>query len=321
MHPVNDLKAAFECRRPDNAVPIWEIEFHAWDNASGRHVVLGREFEKLSVAEQERAMRVNAEIMITVSREFHYAGLTVPSAYWCHSPGELAYNVMPGDTRFRQFEILKETAGDDLMLIAGTGGVMGANYNVEFCEKMFAAPEEIVEVAEKTLANGIEIAKRYRDLGAGAVFTASDIADNSGPFYPPKQMAQFILPYLRRWSEQVKAMGMYAILHSDGNLNPYLDQIADSGLNALQAIDPTAGMDLLNAKRRVGARIGLCGNIDCGMLVMGAPDAVYQATRKLLQECKAGGGLVLGASNAVQPDVPMENYRAMIGAWRDHGKY
>ncbi|MBE0698548.1 MAG: uroporphyrinogen-III decarboxylase, partial [Anaerolineaceae bacterium] len=56
-------------------------------------------------------------------------------------------------------------------------------------------------------------------------------------------------------------------------------------------------------------------------LVAGSPEEVYEETRELLTTCKAGGGLVLGASNAVQPDVPAENYRAMIAAWKDHGCY
>ena len=102
---------------------------------------------------------------------------------------------------------------------------------------------------------------------------------------------------------------------------PCLDFIADSGINALQAIDPTAGMNLSEVQQRVGRRISLCGNIDCGMLVLGTPDTIYQATRKLLQECKTGGGLVLGASNAVQPEIPKENYRAVISAWKDYGRY
>ena len=29
----------------------------------------------------------------------------------------------------------------------------------------------------------------------------------------------------------------------------------------------------------------------------------------------------MGASNAVQPEVPMENYRAMIRAWKEFGQY
>ena len=33
------------------------------------------------------------------------------------------------------------------------------------------------------------------------------------------------------------------------------------------------------------------------------------------------GGFVLGASNAVQLEVPKENYLAMIQAWEEHGHY
>lgn len=44
----DDMIAALEKRQPAGAVPIWEIEFQAWDSASGKHVVLGREFGQYS---------------------------------------------------------------------------------------------------------------------------------------------------------------------------------------------------------------------------------------------------------------------------------
>ena len=60
------------------------------------------------------------------------------------------------------------------------------------------------------------------------------------------------------------------------------------------------------------------GNVDCGLLVQGTPDGVYAATRKLLSTEGTTGAFVLGASNAVQDEVPIENYRAMIEAWRNY---
>ena len=50
-------------------------------------------------------------------------------------------------------------------------------------------------------------------------------------------------------------------------------------------------------------------------------EALVAATRDLLVACKGDGGLVLGASNAVQPEVPIANYWAMIEAWQDYGRY
>ncbi len=266
-------------------------------------------------------MIANAEIMLAVSAEMHFAALTGPNAYWNHAPGQLAYYCMPGDTRFRQMEILRKRAPQDLMLIGTTGGIIGADYSPEFCYRLVDEPETIDEVAKNCLLGAIEVAKRFRDCGAEAVMSPSDIADNSGPFFNPDQMRRWILPYLEQWSGAIRAMGMYTILHTDGNLMPYMDAIAATGLDAIQAVDPVAGMDMRKTKDIVGHRLCLCGNIDCGLLVRGRPEEVYEATRSLLRLCKADGGLVLGASNAVQPDVPMDNYRAMIQSWKRHGQY
>lgn len=321
MGGKDDIRAALSRRTPEGAVPIWEIEFQAWDAASGKHVILGHEFEALSQAEQEKAMYANAEILLAVSADMEYAALTVPNAYWCHSPGQLAYYCLPGDTRFRQAAILRELAPADLMLSAITGGIIGADYSPEFCYRLVDEPESIDEMARDLLRHGVESAKRFRDCGAEAVVSASDIADNAGPFFNPVQMERWILPYLTQWSNAIREMGMYTILHTDGNLTRYMDAIASTGLDAIQAIDPTAGMDMRKTRDIVGRRLCLCGNIDCGLLLKGQPDDVYHSTRNLLTTCKADGGLVLGASNAVQPEVPMENYRAMIRAWKVFGQY
>ena len=210
------------------------------------------------------------------------------------------------------------------MLVGGSGGVMampGASSYVEFSYKLYDAPEEIDRQAAQTLEHGLEMARRLRDLGMEAVFTASDIADNRGVFFNPAQMERFILPYLRRWADAVKEMGLYTILHTDGDIRSCLEDLAGSGIDALQAIDPVAGMEMRAVKDAVGDRLCLCGNVDCGLLVMGTPEDVYAATRDLLLDCKAEGGLVLGASNAVQTEAPIENYWAMIEAWRAHGQY
>lgn len=132
-------------------------------------------------------------------------------------------------------------------------------------------------------------------------------------------MERFILPYLRTWASEVQALGGWSVLHSDGNLTACLDALADSGLHALQAIDPVAGMDIRAVKRQVAGRLCLCGNIDCGLLLTGTPAQVQAATRELLAECAPGGGLVLGTSNAVQPEVPPANYQALLAARMEYG--
>jgi len=311
-----DFLDALACR-PVAAVPRWELEFHAFDAASGRRLVLGREFERLSAAGQGRALRENAEILLAVSEELEFAAVTGPASYWEQAPGDLAYYVLPDDAPFRQIAALREAAGDRIALVANVGGVLGASYDEEFCRQLKHEPDAVEALAQQTLDAGLERARRFRDAGADVGMSASDIADNSGPFFKPHQMERFVFPFVEAWSAGVHALGMAAVLHSDGDLTTHLDALSRSPLDALQAVDPVAGMDLARAKELVGDRLCLCGNVDCGVLVAGTPDDVYAATRRLLADWGARRGLVLGASNAVQREVPIENYRSLVRAWKD----
>ena len=82
--PRDDMIAALHCRTPAGAVPVWELEFHGWNAASGRQVVLGRQFEALSDAQQERAMHANAAIIAAVASDLGFAAVTVP--VWVPKP-------------------------------------------------------------------------------------------------------------------------------------------------------------------------------------------------------------------------------------------
>jgi uroporphyrinogen decarboxylase len=167
----------------------------------------------------------------------------------------------------------------------------------------------------------LEAAAKLRDAGCDAVYTASDMADNRGPFFRPEQMDRFILPYLRKWAAEVKRMGLWAILHTDGNLHPIMDELADSGVHAIQAVDPVAGMDMKRALGQTRGRVALCGNIDCGLLLTGPEKRIYNATVSLLDTCKGSGRLILGASNTIFRETPAAHYDAMHRAWVDHGRY
>jgi uroporphyrinogen decarboxylase len=316
--------AALEGRQPDPVVPIWELHFHPWDQASGRHLLVGREFESLSAIEKESALRENAEIMVSVAEMLHFAAVTIPDPFWETAPGEPSYFWLPDDARYKLATLIKQLAGDALMVVASVGGVMGmpgpGNY-VDFSYKLFDAPDEIDLIARRIYETGIDRACKMRDAGVEAVYTAGDLADNHGPFFNPEQMDRYVYPYLRKWVEKVKQLGLYAILHTDGNIYPILDEIVDSGVHALQAIDPVAKMDIRRVKTITEGKICLCGNVDCGLLFNGPAEVIYETTRDILIDCMPGGAFILGASNAVHRGTPIDHYLALTQAWQDYGYY
>jgi uroporphyrinogen-III decarboxylase len=80
-------------------------------------------------------------------------------------------------------------------------------------------------------------------------------------------------------------------------------------------------MDIVAAKKQISGRLCLCGKIDCGLLQFGPPERIVAETARICGAIKAGGGFVLGGSNAVFPEIPTEHYEAMLATWREHGRY
>jgi uroporphyrinogen decarboxylase len=312
----NNFLAALSCKQHDT-IPLWELEFHLWGKFSDKPFFCGIDFEKLAKKEKEKAIQVNAEIIIEVSSELGFSAITIPGSYWELAPGVPAYYWLPQIYRIQLVKKLKDYMPENICLVANTGGVLAipdaANY-VEFSCKLFEEPEEIDKNAQLALQNGIENINRWAGLGVNVMLTASDLADNKGPYFNSEQMNRFILPYLQNWVEEVKRVGANSILHTDGNINFYLELLSESGVNAIQSIDPVAGMDMEETLKRIQNRTCLCGNIDCGLLLTSSPEIVFQETKKLLKKVRNYPGFVLGASNAVQPEVPKENYLAMSDA-------
>ena len=135
---------------------------------------------------------------------------------------------------------------------------------VDFSIKLFTDPEEIDEMAKKLYEGAIKEIDKYADIGIEAFICPSDLGDTKSPYFSPDQMERFVFPYMQKWAAYIKKKNGYSILHSDGNINVYMDDIANSGINALQAIDPTAGMDIVALQNKYSNKICLCGNLDVG---------------------------------------------------------
>jgi uroporphyrinogen decarboxylase len=311
------LIAALERRAPGDRVPLWELHFHLWSRFSRDTFISGREYLRLGEAERDRALRNDAGIIVDVADRLGFSGVTIPDAPW-----DCPYTLPPED-RLRLAGYLSAEE-PDFIVVAGTGGVLSmpdsSNY-VEFCYRLMDAPEDIDEQCRRGFERGVESLKRLAGCGVGAAYVAADMADNRGPFFSPAQMDRFILPYLTKWAEEARKLGVHPILHTDGNVTKLLDSLAATGICAIQALDPVAGMDIRSVKQRTGGRLCLCGNVDCGDLLASSPENIYNDVKRLLLDVKAGGSFVLGASNAVVEATPKENYEALLRAWKECGGY
>jgi len=154
-----------------------------------------------------------------------------------------------------------------------------------------------------------------RRAGADIISLGDDYAANNGPLFSPGLFEEFIQPRLKKIVDVIHEAGAKVIKHSDGNLSKILDKIVNTGIDGLNPIEPSAGMDIGEVKRKYGDRICLVRNIDCGdLLSHGSPEEVESAVIECICKASPGGGHILSSSNTIHSSVKPENYLTMIQA-------
>jgi len=184
-------------------------------------------------------------------------------------------------------------------------------------------PEAISDLLDRVVDYNLQLAalarKRY---GTHIVATTDDVANATGLLIRPQTYFDLIAPRFRRVIQGYKELGCLVIKHCDGNVDAVVDFWIDSGIDGLDPIDPGAGYTMAAMKTRLGSRVCLKGNIDCtGALCSGTEEDVEQEVRQCLRAGGCGGGLILSSSNTIHRGVKPENYRAMLRALRQYGRY
>jgi len=208
--------------------------------------------------------------------------------------------------------------GADLPILA-PGYRHGVWTDVDLMQSMILAPEVARRHFQLATAQALALIDQYASLGMEQVGVGGDFAGNR-PIISPALYREFIVPEVRTLSRHLHARGMRAVNASDGDLWSVIgDFLLGCEVDGYLEIDFYAGMDLGRLKEEYGDRITLYGNLDCGtVLSFATPDEVRRHTLDCLEAGAGNGGHILCASNAITASVPLENYLAVVNAYRDY---
>jgi len=181
-----------------------------------------------------------------------------------------------------------------------------------FAIDLYERPAELHAQARAMSDAAIVQGRAMRKAGADFINLVSDVAYNSGPFISPVHFREFVTPYMHRHIPALKAEGLLVIQHSDGNLMPIVDDWIAPGMHALHSLDPMAGMDIAEVKRRTYGRVALMGNVQCNLLQDGPLSAIRASARYCLEHASPGGGYIFSTSNTIFPGMPLAHYEYML---------
>jgi uroporphyrinogen-III decarboxylase len=81
-------------------------------------------------------------------------------------------------------------------------------------------------------------------------------------------------------------------------------------------MEPAAGMDVVEVRRRCGRRLAMLGGIDKHVLRQDKP-AIRRELEYKMQPLMREGGMVFGLDHRIPNGTPLENYRYYVDTGRE----
>jgi len=198
-----------------------------------------------------------------------------------------------------------DTLGDTLR---GTHGIM---------MDMFQRPDKLQEALEKIALLSINSA--LSSVGdSGPPLIIMPLHKGADGFMSEKQYETFYWPTFKKVIMSVVNEGIMPILFAEGSYNTRLDIISElPKASVTWWFDQT---DMARAKKVLGDKVCLIGNVPTSLLMTGTPKEVKEHCRKLIEVCAPGSGYILGGGANIDKGDP-DNLRAMMEAVKEYGVY
>lgn len=213
------------------------------------------------------------------------------------------------------------------MYVPGTGcgfhavyGLMGLEL---FSYAMFDRPDEVQRLHDGFSRQAVAAAEVVAEERLAPIFfIGDDIAYKDRLMFSPEYLRRTCVRMIAAMCEPLNRAGIKVVYHSDGNLDPIMDDLVEAGIAGINPIEPLAGMDIGRLKKRYGKRLILVGNVDCSVVLpLGSRQDVIEATRACLRAAAPGGGHFIGSSSEITPSTPLENVLTFYETCRTAGRY
>jgi uroporphyrinogen decarboxylase len=180
---------------------------------------------------------------------------------------------------------------------------------------MYARPDLMHHILEVTTQAVIDYLNAQIEAGAQAVM----VFDSWGGMLSQAAYLEFSLPYMARimaglTREREGRVVPRIVFTKGGGL--WLEQIAQCGADAV-GLDWS--IDIGDARRRVGDKVALQGNLDPNVL-FAPPDAVAAEARRVLASYGQGSGHIFNLGHGISQFTPPDNVRVLVDTVREDSR-
>jgi len=165
-------------------------------------------------------------------------------------------------------------------------------------------------------------ATAYKEISPVAIIW-NDLGYKNGLFFPPDVLERLYYPALSEVCALLHSRGIRVLYHNDGDISSILSPLIKCGIDGLNPIEISAGMNYAEIKREYGDKLAIVGGMDAvDILAFGSVDDVVRETKKLIDIAGKNGGLIAASSSGeIDMSMPTENVIAFYETVWKYGKY
>lgn len=176
-------------------------------------------------------------------------------------------------------------------------------------------PDEFREILDWYADFEIEVARAMYEAGADII----GVGETAAYFMSPKFFEEFCLKPEKKACQAIKKMGMIPLIHCCGYVPQCIHFAVDT--NPGGAIQFDYQVDLAWAKKILGNKVTIMGNLNYNKLTNLDPQGVYHNCEEHINIAAKGGGFWLAFGCEIPRELPIENMRTIMRAAKTVGKY
>lgn len=190
-----------------------------------------------------------------------------------------------------------------------------------FCEyqDLLAALAQDLDFVERLVGIlgtwNLRAAEAMLQTGVDCIGFVDDLGSERNLLFRPALYERLFLPWHARLCSLAHRYGARVHMHSHGNIMRILDRLVETGIDMLNPLDPTEGMDLATIKARYGRELTLVGGMD-KFIFEQQPAEIERRLRASLELGAAGGRFILMDTGGIPETISEPDFRSFLALSR-----
>ncbi len=184
--------------------------------------------------------------------------------------------------------------------------------------KMYTHPEVVHAVTNKVCEFYYEANERFFEAAGDLIdgfFFGNDFGTQLDLICGPAQFDEFIMPWFRKFTNQGHDHGYQVILHSCGAIFKVIDRLIEAKVDCLHPLQAkAANMDAETLAKNYKGKIAFLGGVDTQVLLVSASPVEVKEDVRRLKKLLEPNLIISPSHEAILPNIPAENIRAMAEA-------